>query len=128
MNAEIVKVDSDKRLVFGWATVTEQAGQRVTDTQGDQIGTDVLEQAAYSFVLHSREAGHMHERTGVGKLVESVVFTQEKQRALGIALGKVGWWVGFHIDDDTVWARIKAGELSAFSIHGTARRRAVPTR
>ena len=64
--------------------------------------------------------GDMHERMGVGRLVESMVFTKQKQDALGIDLGLVGWFVGFKVDDDGVWKRIKAGELPEFSIGGKA--------
>jgi len=115
------KVDPDKRLVFGWFSVVEEDGQMVVDKQGDVIEEGELETAAYRFVLEARDAGEMHKRT-VGRLVESVVFTKEKQELLGIDLGKVGWFGGFFVDDDEAWKRIKEGHLPAFSIGGTGRR------
>ena len=41
-------------------------------------------------------------------MVESCVFTVEKQRAMGIPEGTlpVGWWIGFHISDDDAWERV----------------------
>lgn len=117
--AEIVKVNKDKQLVFGWVTVAEEPiGKPLVDRQGDVISVDDMEKMAYDFTLNCRTAGSMHEKVGVGKLVESMVFTEEKQKALGIDLEKVGWWCGFKITDPDVWAKVKSGELPAFSIHG----------
>src|SRR5574340_804681 len=108
---EIAKTEIDKQQIFGWASVISENGSPVEDTQGDIISESDLEKSAYSFALNSRNAGEMHQRTrGVGRMIESMVFTPEKQKALGISLGKVGWWVGFKIDDPDVWEKIKSGE------------------
>ena len=66
----------------------------------------------------------MHERGGVATLVESVVFTEEKQRAMGIPEGTlpVGWWIGFKVLDADVWEKVKDGTYSMFSIEGEAER------
>jgi len=64
---------------------------------------------------------------GIGKLVESMIFTIEKQEALGIPEGvlPIGWWVGFKISDAETWSDIKSGKLNAFSIGGKALREEV---
>lgn len=124
---EIAKTH-DEQLVFGWLSVSvNKAGELIEDSQGDIIEPHELEKAAYDFTLFSRQAGEMHERIGIGKLVESMVFTVEKQQALGIPEGvlPVGWWVGFKIDDTDTWAKVKSGELSAFSIGGKGQREVV---
>ncbi len=121
----IMKSDDDKRLVFGWASVAVRAtGEAIEDLQEDIIEIDVLEPAVYKYVLEFRTAGEMHERGGVGRLVESVVFTKEKAVAMGIPNGFMpeGWWVGFHIDDDEAWQKVKDGTYKMFSIEGTAKR------
>ena len=94
----------------------------MVDRQEDTIAPEELEKAAYEFVLNARVAGEEHVRKGVGRLVESVVLTYEKQqaiqeglRAFGVAkatidLGCEGWFGGFYIDDDDVWQMIKSGE------------------
>ncbi|UCC74380.1 MAG: ChaB family protein, partial [Gemmatimonadota bacterium] len=99
---DVAKVDEDQRLVFGWASIIENDdGTPLVDLQGDIITPDALEKAAYRFVLDSRKAGEMHQRTdGIGRLVESFVLTPEKAAALGIDK-RSGWWVGFKIDDDS---------------------------
>ena len=55
-----------------------------------------------------------------GRLIESCVFTEEKQSAIGIPPGivPVGWWVGFKIDDKDAWERIKDGTYNMFSVEG----------
>lgn len=117
---KVEKADEEQRLIFGWASVATVSGQEVVDRQGDIIPVEELERAAYDFVLNSRTHGHMHETKGTGRLIESCVFSAEKQRALGIDLQKEGWWVGFIVENDDIWAAIKRGELPEFSIGGRA--------
>lgn len=120
--ATIEKV-ADNQEVFGWASIIEVNGKPVEDSQGDVISESHLSKFAYDFVENCGLAGEMHRNTdGVGKMIESIVFTKEKQQVLGINLGRVGWWVGFKINDSAVWKRIKNGEYKAFSIGGRGRR------
>jgi len=122
---KIVKSDDEKRQVFGWASVSaRQSGEVIEDWQEDIIEIDELEKAAYAFAKDYATAGEMHERGGVGELIESVVFTKEKAAAIGIPDGILpeGWWLGFQITDDDVWQKIKDGEYSMFSIEGTGTR------
>lgn len=114
----IAKIDEEQQIVFGWASIIEENGEIVIDTQDDVIQPTELEKAAYNFVLDARIAGEMHKLIGVGRLIESMVFTKDKQEALGISLNKIGWWIGFKIDDSVTWAKVKTGELSALSIGG----------
>lgn len=123
----IFKTDQDKRLVFGWASVAITAdGQQIEDVQKDMIDPEDLEEAAYSYVLNFRDTGEEHIPTlrKKGKLVESCVFTKEKQQAIGIPEGIVpeAWWVGFYIEDDEAWEKIKNGTYTMFSIEGKAKR------
>jgi hypothetical protein len=100
------------------------SGEVIEDWQEDIIEIDDLENAAYEFVAEFGTAGEMHERGGVGRLIESVVFTKEKAAAMGIPDGYMpeGWWVGFHINEADVWQKVKDGTYSMFSIEGTAQR------
>jgi len=126
---KIQKSEDDKMLAFGWANVAvTEGGQQIEDYHEDLIDTDELEQAAYSFVELYREGGEMHERGGCAVLIESMVFTKEKQSALGIAEGTLpeGWWIGFKVTDADVWEKVKSGEYSMFSIEGEAIREEVP--
>lgn len=55
---EFSKMDTDKRQVFGWASVVSKDGQPVEDLQGDTIEIDEIEKSAYSYVLKSRKGGN----------------------------------------------------------------------
>jgi hypothetical protein len=124
----VVKSDDDKRQVFGWASVAVRVGgETIVDWQQDIIEMDELEKAAYEFATDYATAGEMHERGGVGRLIESVIFTKEKAAAMGIppVMLPQGWWVGFKIDDPAVWGKVKDGTYNMFSIEGTAERQEV---
>ena len=126
-NYSIFKTDDDKRLVFGWASISITVdGEQLEDRQHDLIDPEDLEEAAYEYVLNFRDTGEEHIKSlrKKGKLVESCVFTAEKQKAMGIPEGilPVGWWIGFKIEDDDAWERVKNGTYKMFSIEGKANR------
>ena len=126
ISGKIVKANIDEHLVFGWASVaTDANGNTVIDSDGDTISIDELEKAAYQFVMWGRDGGEMHENLYIGTLVESMVFTPEKCAALGIEGVPSGWWIGMKIFDNAVWAKIKSGKYSMFSIAGRAVREEV---
>lgn len=125
---KIQKSEDDKMLAFGWANVAVTAGgEQIEDYHEDLIDPEELEQAAYKFVELYREGGEMHERGGCAVLVESMFFSKEKQKALGIAEGTLpeGWWIGFKVTDPDVWEKVKDGTYSMFSIEGEAIREEV---
>ena len=127
---KVEKANDDQMLAFGWANVAiRTSGEQIEDWQGDMIDPEDLENAAYDFVELYREGGEMHERGGAAVLVESVVFTKEKQRAMGIPEGTLpeGWWIGFKVLDPEVWEKVKDGTYPMFSIEGTAERVEVET-
>lgn len=126
---EFSKVDSEKRQVFGWCSLTKVNGEDVVDRQGDYIPLDEIEKSAYNYVIHSRKGGDMHKRDGdqplhTSDLIESFVVTPEKLEQLGLDKDAVphGWWVGFKVNDDAQWESVKKGDRSFFSIHGRGRR------
>ena len=126
-NYTIAKMDPDQRLVFGWASISFTAdGEQLEDLQHDIIDPADLEEAVYDYVLHFRDTGEEHRPhlRKKGKLVESCVFTAEKQKAMGIPEGilPVGWWIGFKIEDDEAWEKVKNGTYKMFSIEGKAQR------
>lgn len=126
----VFKTNDDKRLVFGWASVAITVdGEQLEDRQQDMIDPEDLESAAYEYVLNFRDAGeeHIPSMRKKGKLIESCVFTAEKQKAMGLPEGilPVGWWIGFKIDDDDAWERVRNGTYQMFSIEGKAQREPV---
>lgn len=130
---DIEKADTDKRQVFGWAYVSkDHKGVQQVDISGEMVEPEELEKAAYRFVLTSRSQGDLHQRITkdaphvVGTMIESVVVTPEKIEKWGLEPGSMptGWWVGFQVNDDTVWEEIKAGRRRQFSIHGKGQKKA----
>lgn len=126
------KFDTDKRQVFGWASIVSIDGKPVVDTQGDLIDADEMEKSAYEYVIKSRKGGAQHRRTDEGEpfhasdMIESFVVTPEKKERLGLPDDMpIGWWVGFKVHDDETWADVKSRRKTGFSIHGRGKREPV---
>jgi hypothetical protein len=116
------KVDTVQKVAYGWAYVSEEGNKEVVDHSGDVWPIAELEKSAHDFVIDCRVGKAMHSGDQKAVLVESIVFTKEKQDALGIDLKKVGWFVGFRIQDEDVLKQIEDGELAMFSIGGSGTR------
>jgi len=127
-SGEIAKANLDKQQLFGWASVVEVNGEPVVDLQGDVISPEEMEKAGYSYVMKSRKGGDMHLRDNwspiqKSEMIESFIVTPEKRQAMGLPDSvPTGWWVGFQVQDPDVWAKVKSGERTGFSIHGTGKR------
>ena len=125
---EFSKVDTDKRQVFGWASIVKMNGEDVVDLQGDYIDIDEVEKAGYDYVIKSRKGGEMHRRDGdtpvhVSDMIESFIVTPEKIEKMGLPADMpIGWWVGYQINDDDAWNLVKSGKRTGFSIHGRGQR------
>lgn len=119
------KVDTEKMQVFGYAYVAKNAdGTAVVDHSGDIVDTEALEKAIYASFgkLTSRE---MHKRDAGAYLIESVYMTHEKLKKMNLPTKghpDGAWWVGVQVTDDKLWAKIKDGTYSAFSIGGSGKR------
>lgn len=118
---KVQKANDDLRQVFGFFSVVETDGIPVIDSQGDVIVAADIEKAIYRYVKFSGMGDDRHDTRCKAKLIESMWFSKEKQDALGIDLGFVGWWGGFEVHDDAMWAKIKTGEYESFSIGGAGR-------
>lgn len=116
---------TEQGLVSGWANVSVNSdGSIPLDWQGDVIMPEELERAAINFMMDYRESGVMHQGDSQGVVVESIVFTKEKQAAIGIPEGCVpeGWFITVKILNPDVRDLVKQGALRMFSIQGVARR------
>jgi len=127
-SGDFAKANLEKQQLFGWASVIEVNGEPVLDLQGDVISADEMEKAGYSYVMKSRKGGDMHLRDNwapiqKSEMIESFIVTDEKRQAMGLPDSvPTGWWVGFQVQDPQVWADVKAGKRTGFSIHGTGKR------
>lgn len=118
-------VNTVQKVVSGWAYVAEQDGKEVIDHSGDVWPVAELEKSAHDFVIECRVGKANHQGDKKSELVESIVFTKEKQEALGIDLKKIGWFVSFRIEDEEVLKQVENGELVMFSIGGSGNREEV---
>jgi len=120
----IAKADADKRIVYG--IVLQPGDKRDTDAQDDFVTPDEIEVAAHDFMRRYRAAkatmGVQHEREAPGvDIVENYIapadFTLNRQEVL-----KGSWVTVAYVGDDKVWAKVKDGSLSGFSIGGRGER------
>lgn len=121
----LYKAKESEQLVSGWANVAVNAdGAPPLDWQDDVILPETLEKAAINFMLDYRASGVMHDGGSVGTVVESIVFTKEKQEAIGIPEGCVpqGWFITVKVHDAEVFKRVMDGTYKMFSIQGTCKR------
>src|SRR5574343_1685884 len=81
---DVSKSNSKLRLVSGWANVSVNAnGSLPLDWENDVIPPDVLEKAAINFMKDYRGSGIQHIGDVQGIVVESIMFTKDKQEAIG---------------------------------------------
>jgi hypothetical protein len=120
-----IKKSTDEGLVSGWANVAiNKDGSIPLDWQGDVVSPETLEKAAINFMADYRQSGEMHKGDSKGDVVESIVFTKEKQEAIGIPPGTVpeGWFITVKVADPVAFAKVKSGTYKMFSIQGRAKR------
>lgn len=128
LTVPIIKLNADKRLCTGWASVVTKGGVPVVDLQGDMIDMDDLRKAVEGFLDGSRDAGYMHQTDAagtthrIGKIVGSLVVDADTAKALKMDTDMEGWIITMRVDNDEVWNMVKSGELAAFSIGGRGHR------
>lgn len=110
----INKEDEEQQLVYG--VVYEP---NVEDAHGDVMSATEIEKAAHKFVKDSRNIDTQHDfESGVGEVVESYIaptdFTLGEQDIVK------GSWVLVTKANDEIWEEIKKGEITGYSMAGTA--------
>jgi hypothetical protein len=87
LTGPILRADSSRRLINAFLT---------TD------GTEEVEDAVYRHLERTTWEG--------GRILESFVFTDEKDDKLRLEMGS-GWWLGLALQPQE-WSRFRAGELT----------------
>ena len=108
----------DERFVLGIVLEPE-----VVDAQGDIYSPDEIRQAAHRFMEEFGGLGLMHRMrvNGQVKVLESYVSPVDF--TAGEATVRKGTWLlAVRILSDALWEQVKSGELTGFSIGGSARR------
>jgi 2'-5' RNA ligase len=115
----IAKAEGEQRLVYGIVLEPDEV-----DAQNDTIRAEGIQKTAHNFLAkYNRESemGYMHQRLGdIGvDLVESYIapmdFTIGEE-----SVKKGSWLITVKVHDDKLWADVKSGRLTGFSIGGIA--------
>jgi hypothetical protein len=119
INIPICKVDDSKRLVVGVVLEPD-----LVDAQNDTIPADVIETAAHDYLANynkATELGIQHDTFGdIGvELVESYIAPVDFE-INGVTIKKGTWVMVVHVSSDDVWLKVLSGEITGFSIGGTA--------
>lgn len=115
----ITKAQTDHRMVYGWAYVATEGGQPAVDWSEEVWPMEDIRQAVHEFI-GQRTLKARHKGKVVGEIMDSILFDRDVQKALGIDLGKEGWFVGVRVDDDATLAEVDSGILKMFSVGGMA--------
>jgi len=122
-SSAILKVDRERRIVWGWASVSTMKGEIVTDLQGDRITPVEMEKMADGFMRSARAAKAMHDGDDVGEVIHSFPLTKELAEAFGIQTDREGWITGTYIKSDEQWQKALRNEYKGLSIGGRAKRK-----
>jgi len=110
---------SDERFVLGVVLEPE-----VVDAQGDIYSTEEIRNAAHRFMEDFQGLGLQHRDrvNGDVKILESYLAPEDL--VVGETAIKKGTWLfGVRVLSDELWRMVKDGELTGFSIGGSARRK-----
>jgi DNA adenine methylase len=109
---------SDERYVLGIVLEPE-----VVDAQGDIYSSQEIRQAAHRFMEEFGGLGLMHRMRVNDQVKVLETYLAPTDFAFGdTRIRKGTWLLAVHVLSDELWARVKDGALTGFSIGGSARR------
>lgn len=112
------KADEDRQIVFGIVLEPDEV-----DSQGDTIRKEEIERAAHLWLARFQDRGLQHEKIVNSKAEIFESFLQRGDTKIGRQKVKDGTWLlMLHVIDKDLWAQIKEGDFTGFSIGGFARR------
>lgn len=108
----------DERFVLGIVLKPEEI-----DAQDDIYSADEIRQAAHKFMTDFGGLGLQHQVNVNGKVKILETYIAPQDLTFGSEVVKKGTWLlGVRVLDDKLWSMVKSGELTGFSIGGSARR------
>lgn len=121
MLVPVAKVDTDRRMVFGWGQIVTEKGQELFDTDNQAIPKVVALDGWLEFAKGNRMLKAMHAGESRGMIPFIFPMFDDVVKSLGFEpIGKEGIAVGAFIEDDETLAKFDSGEYSGFSIGGGA--------
>jgi hypothetical protein len=110
----INKDEEEQKLVYGVVYEPD-----VVDAHGDFMTAAEIEKAAHQFLKDARNIDKQHDfNAGVGEVVESYIAPTDF--TIGNEEIKKGSWVLVTKASDEIWELIKKGEITGYSMAGTA--------
>jgi hypothetical protein len=110
----INKEDEEQQLVYGVVYEPE-----IEDAHGDFMTAPEIEKAAHGFMKDARNIDKQHDfNSGVGEVVESYIAPVDM--TIGEETITKGSWVLVTKATEEVWEEIKKGEITGYSMAGTA--------
>ncbi|ANB56362.1 phage protease XkdF family protein [Anoxybacillus sp. B7M1] len=108
------KEEEEQKLVYGVVYEPD-----AVDSHGDFMTAAEIEKAAHGFLKDARNIDKQHDfNPGVGEVVESYIAPTDF--TIGNEEIKKGSWVLVTKASDEIWEQIKKGEITGYSMAGTA--------
>lgn len=121
---QILKVNAELGLIFGFAAICKVDGEDYWDTDGEHYPEDAMLRDSTEFAKSSRVGCLMHERDPDGNPVQSggvihtFPLTTDIAKALDITTKRTGLLIAYAPDDPAVLEKARNGEYTGFSIGG----------
>jgi len=110
--------DTDEHIVCG--IVYEPGDSEHTDSQGDYADEEEIRKACYQFMEDGIGFKVMHKGGAAQVSVLENYIAPQDVKIAGKFVKKGSWVMTTRINDAKLWKKIKAGELTGFSMAGVA--------
>ena len=120
LGLRVCKADSttEERYVLGIVLEPD-----TVDSQGDIYTAETIQQSAYLFMEEYGNIGLQHSGLINDKVKILESWIQREDTMIGGQAVKAGtWMLAVHVIDDELWAKVKDGRITGFSIGGRAKR------
>lgn len=113
--------DSEERYVLG--IVLEPLTVESPDAQGDIYDAATIKRAAHLYMERFQNIGLQHKQMVSDRVILLESYLAPANMTIGTTTIKAGtWMMAVRIDDEDLWAQVKSGAITGFSIGGWATR------
>ena len=120
-----VEKGEELRIVSGAVLIPDELdGTETKYSSGDIYSEEEVRKAAHSFLADYEGQGLCIQHSGGNQRGISIVesYIAPGDLTIGKSKVKAGTWVlSAHVSDDGIWQQIRKGEITGFSIGGSAR-------
>lgn len=112
---EVTKVDDERQIVD--AIVAES---NVVDAHGEKIPPEEIINASIEYMKKSQLVGKQHREKANASLVGSIHTPQDVSQWNGKKFSTPAWIVQIQVHKNSIWRKIKSGEITGVSLGGFA--------